>query len=233
MSHSRSCQEGVTTPAALQLEWQSASRWYNILFCHRLLWDITGMMNLFSVPDVTAPTDSSNKPRVVFFILGIELSFGGATSSIKREKGATHTRTQTNARCWLSLSSEYPAERVRRPPFKRDDGIHLTKGNERIIKRKKKREKGKRGVPWGLECAWSTAAARCCCFPARFLVIYNFVFKSFEKYIRPIKKRGFEERKTCRLDDGRDACFSCCFFFFLWYLPPFWNERVMQQRENS
>ena len=95
MSHSRSCQEGVTTPAALQLEWQSASRWYNILFCHHLLWDIiTGMMNLFSVPDVTAPTDSSNKPRVVFFfILGIELSFGGATSSIKREKGATHTHT--------------------------------------------------------------------------------------------------------------------------------------------
>ena len=30
---------------------------------------------------------------------------------------------------------------MRRPPFKRDDGIHLTKGNERIIKRKKKRER--------------------------------------------------------------------------------------------
>ena len=102
---------------------------------------------------------------------------------------------------------------MRRPPFKRDDGIHLTKGNERIIKRKKKkeRERKKRSTLRAGMCLKHSSSQVLLSSPFS-CYIYNFVFKSFEKYIRPIKKRGFEERKTCRLDDGRDACFSCCFF---------------------
>lgn len=87
--------------------------------------------------DVTAPHRSSlNKPGWILSI-AVALQLGGPLHQLREEKRATHTHRQT-PRCWLSLSSEYPAERVRRPPFKRDDGIHLTKGNERIIVIKKK-----------------------------------------------------------------------------------------------
>lgn len=68
---------------------------------------------------------------------GIWLSFWGATSSIKRKKKrATHTHTQqtTNAPVLIVFKvSSLPPSPVRRPPFKSDDGIHLTKENERII----------------------------------------------------------------------------------------------------
>lgn len=130
-----------------------------------------------------------NKPGWVFFFFwpvsffGLlegskccGISVGGATSSIKRRKGATHTHAQTNARCWLSLSFKYPVEQVRRPPFKLDDGIHLTKRMKRIIIKNKKEPRKKKEINplegWNVLVCVSITSARC--FRARrsFFLLY-------------------------------------------------------------